>query len=137
MIPMPDVITMTMVYGQAKKDTKFVYNTEMDKYIWNQYGKEMRDQITNELEGFTNVIIVVADDHAVLITDQHKAVLADVTVMCCILNLRVDFTLEALRVIPDLHKAVFRGESRIFPQDAAVQRDGLIALHIARIAAQH
>ena len=52
---------MTMVYGQAKKDTSFVYNAEMDKYIWNQYGMEMRDQITDELEGFTNVVVMVAD----------------------------------------------------------------------------
>lgn len=56
-----DVISMTMVYGQAKKDTSFVYNAEMDKYIWNQYGKEMRDQITDELEGFTNVIVMFAN----------------------------------------------------------------------------
>jgi len=56
-----DVISMTMVYGQAKKDTTFVYNAEMDKYIWNQYGREMRDQITDEPEGFTNVIVMFAD----------------------------------------------------------------------------
>lgn len=56
-----DIISMTMVYRQAKKDTSFVYNAEMDKYIWNQYGKEMRDQITDELEGFTNVIVMFAD----------------------------------------------------------------------------
>lgn len=56
-----DRISMTMVYGQAKKDTSFVYNAEMDKYIWNQYGREMRDQITDELEGFTNVIVMFAN----------------------------------------------------------------------------
>ena len=56
-----DTISWTMVYGQAKKDTSFVYNAEMGKYIWNQYGKEMRDQITDELEGFTNVIIMFAN----------------------------------------------------------------------------
>lgn len=56
-----DKISLTMVYGQAKKDTSFVYNAEMDKYIWNQYGQEMRDQITDELEGFTNVIVMFAD----------------------------------------------------------------------------
>lgn len=55
-----DRIALTMVYGQAKKDTQMVYNAEMGKYIWNQYGKEMRDQITDELEGFTNVIIMQA-----------------------------------------------------------------------------
>ena len=50
-----------MVYRQAKKDTSFVYNEELGKYVWNQYGKEMKDQITDELEAFTNVIIMQAD----------------------------------------------------------------------------
>lgn len=56
-----DTISWTMVYGQAKKDTSFVYNAELDQYIWNQYGKEMRDQITEQLEGFTNVIVMFAN----------------------------------------------------------------------------
>ena len=56
-----DKISWTMVYKQAKKDTAFVYNQELGKYVWNQYGKEMRDQITDELEGFTNVIIMQAN----------------------------------------------------------------------------
>ena len=53
-----DIISWTMVYGQAKKDTSFVFHAETGKYIWNQYGKEMRDQITEEPEGFTNVIVM-------------------------------------------------------------------------------
>ena len=53
-------IALTMVYGQAKKDTQMVYNAELGKYVWNQYGKEMRDQITDELEAFSNVIIMQA-----------------------------------------------------------------------------
>lgn len=53
-----DRIALTMVYGQAKKDTVMVYNAELGKYVWNQYGKEMRDQITDELEAFSNVIIM-------------------------------------------------------------------------------
>ena len=56
-----DTISWTMVYGQAKKDTSFVYHPELGKYVWNQYGMEMRDQITNELEGFTNVIVMFAN----------------------------------------------------------------------------
>ena len=56
-----DKIALTMVYGQAKKDTSFVYHPELGKYVWNQYGMEMRDQITNELEGFTNVIVMFAN----------------------------------------------------------------------------
>ena len=47
-----------MVYKQAKKDTSFVYNAELDKYVWNQYGEEMHDQITDEPEAFTNVLIM-------------------------------------------------------------------------------
>lgn len=56
-----DVISWTMVYKQAKKDTSMVYNPELGKYVWNQYGKEMTDQITGDLEAFTNVIIMQAD----------------------------------------------------------------------------
>ena len=56
-----DTISWTMVYGQAKKNTSFVYNAEKDKYVWNQYGKEMKDQITDELEAFTNVIVMFAN----------------------------------------------------------------------------
>ena len=54
-------IALTMVYGQAKKDTQMIYNEELGKYVWNQYGKEMKDQITDELETFTNVIIMQAN----------------------------------------------------------------------------
>ena len=56
-----DKISLTMVYRQAKKDTSFVYDSELDKYVWHQYGKEMRDQITDEPEGFTNVIVMFAN----------------------------------------------------------------------------
>lgn len=56
-----DKISWTMVYKQAKKDTSFVYNPELGKYVWNQYGKEMHDQITDEPEAFTNVIIMQAN----------------------------------------------------------------------------
>lgn len=56
-----ETISWTMVYGQAKKNTSFVYNAEMDRYVWNQYGKEMQDQITGEPEAFTNVIVMFAN----------------------------------------------------------------------------
>ncbi len=56
-----ETISWTMVYGQAKKDTSFVYNAELDKYIWHQYGKEMKDQITDAPEGFTNVMVMFAN----------------------------------------------------------------------------
>ena len=51
-------ISLTMVYRQAKKDTSMIYNAELGKYVWNQYGQEMTDQITGEPEAFTNVIIM-------------------------------------------------------------------------------
>jgi len=56
-----DTISWTMVYTQAKQDTSFVYNGDLGKYVWNQYGKEMQDQITAEPEAFTNVIILFAN----------------------------------------------------------------------------
>ena len=54
-------ITIHLNYKQAKKDTQMIYNAETGKYVWNQYGQEMHDQITDEAEGFTNVIVMFAD----------------------------------------------------------------------------
>ncbi len=51
-------INITYVYRKAKKDSSFVYDAETDKYVWNQYGQVMTDQITEENEGFTNVIVM-------------------------------------------------------------------------------
>ena len=51
-------ISLTFVYKQAKKDTHMVYDAELGKYVWNQYNKEMTDQITGEKEAFTNVLIL-------------------------------------------------------------------------------
>ncbi len=56
-----DRISIEMIYKQAKKQNVFEYDASMDKYVWNQYGQEMVDQITGEKEGFTNVIIMQAD----------------------------------------------------------------------------
>lgn len=56
-----DKISLTFVYKQAKKDTSMVYDAATGKYVWNQYGKEMHDQITDEIESFTNVIIMQAN----------------------------------------------------------------------------
>ena len=53
-----DKIALTFVYKQAKKDTAMVYDAELGKYVWNQYNKEMTDQITGEKEAFTNVILM-------------------------------------------------------------------------------
>lgn len=54
-------ITINLNYKQAKKDTVMVYDAELDKYVWNQYGKVMQDQITEEKEAFTNVIVMFAE----------------------------------------------------------------------------
>ena len=35
-----------------------VFDPELGKYVWNQYNKEMTDQITGEKEAFTNVLIL-------------------------------------------------------------------------------
>lgn len=51
-------ISLTFQYKEAKKDTHMVYDAELGKYVWNQYNKEMVDQITGEKEAFTNVLIL-------------------------------------------------------------------------------
>ena len=51
-------ISLTFKYKEAKKDTHMVYDEELGKYVWNQYNKEMVDQITGEKEAFTNVMIL-------------------------------------------------------------------------------
>ena len=56
-----DSITVTFTYGKAKKDTVMTYDAELDKYVYNQYGQLMVDQITGETEAFTNVIIMLGN----------------------------------------------------------------------------
>ena len=63
-------ISLTFQYKQAKKDTRMVYDAELGKYVWNQYNKEMTDQITGEKEAFTNVLIL---DTAVTNKDIYHA----------------------------------------------------------------
>lgn len=50
-------------FGQNTKTTTMVYDEAAGKYVWNQYGKEMTDQITGEKEAFNNVIILQADTY--------------------------------------------------------------------------
>ena len=38
-----------------------VYDAETGKYVFNQYGKEMRDLLTDEPEAFENVIVMFAN----------------------------------------------------------------------------
>ncbi len=56
-----DSITLTFTFGQAKKDTTMVYDAQAGKYVFNQYGKAMTDQITGETEMFRNVLIMNAN----------------------------------------------------------------------------
>ncbi len=51
-------ITVVLTYGQSRKDTTMRYDDALGKYIFNQYGEEMRDQITDEVEAFRNVVIM-------------------------------------------------------------------------------
>lgn len=52
---------ITIEFGQNTKTTTMAYDETTGKYVWNQYGKEMTDQITGEKEAFNNVIIMQAD----------------------------------------------------------------------------
>ena len=56
-----DKISVILTYKQAKKETIMEYDPSLGKYVWNQYGKVMQDQITGETEAFTNVIIMHAN----------------------------------------------------------------------------
>ncbi len=55
-----NTVTMDFNYYGNSKVTEMKYDAELDKYIYNQYGKEMRDLFTDEPEAFTNVIAITA-----------------------------------------------------------------------------
>ena len=50
-------------FGENIKTTTMVYDEDTGKYVWNQYGKVMTDQITGEEEAFRNVLILQADTY--------------------------------------------------------------------------
>ena len=50
-------------FGEKLKTTTMLYDEASGKYVWNQYGKVMKDQITEEEESFKNVIILKADTY--------------------------------------------------------------------------
>ncbi len=56
-----DTLSILMTYRQAKKETLMVYDADLGKYVYNQYGQVMQDQITGETEAFTNVIVMFAE----------------------------------------------------------------------------
>ena len=51
-------IGITITVGQYKKDTHMIYDPSLDKYVYNQYDKEMIDERTGEKEAFRNVLIL-------------------------------------------------------------------------------
>lgn len=55
-----DQIDVTFTYSRNVKKTTMVYNPELNKYVYNQYDKEMYDGATGEPEAFRNVIIMLA-----------------------------------------------------------------------------
>ena len=54
-------VTVTITYGKSRKDTVMIYDADLGKYTYNQYGKLMQDQITGETECFENVVVMFAD----------------------------------------------------------------------------
>ena len=49
---------IVIYYGFNTKNTVMKYNPSTGKYEYHQYGKEMKDQITGEVEAFNNVLIL-------------------------------------------------------------------------------
>lgn len=51
-------ITITFVYGSARKETRMIYDDALGQYAYHQYDQIMADQITGEIESFDNVIVM-------------------------------------------------------------------------------
>ena len=60
-----NTVVIDFDFKGSDKYTEMHYNAETDKYVYHQYGKEMRDLITDEQEAFTNVIAITAPMKAV------------------------------------------------------------------------
>ena len=56
-------ISITMKFAGSMKETIMVYNADTGLYEYNQYGKTMIDEASNEAEGFTNVIVMYTKMH--------------------------------------------------------------------------
>ena len=54
-------VNVTFTYSGMKKDTTMVYDESLGKYVYNQYGKTMTVNDTEDPECFTNVIVMLAD----------------------------------------------------------------------------
>lgn len=53
-------IVIDFDFKGSDKYTEMKYDSDTDKYVYHQYGQEMRDLITDEQEAFTNVIAITA-----------------------------------------------------------------------------
>ena len=53
-----DTITVTFTYRGSRKDSSMIYDADLGKYVYHQYGKMMTDGLTNAPEAFENVIIM-------------------------------------------------------------------------------
>ena len=54
-------IKITFQYRGTRKDTTMVYDADLGKYVYNQYGKVMLDGLTQAPEAFENVVIMHAN----------------------------------------------------------------------------
>ncbi len=55
-------VTIGFRFNSSYKETKMVYNSEIGRYIYNQYGSIMADADTNTYEAFENVLVILAND---------------------------------------------------------------------------
>jgi len=55
------LVSVTFKYNGSSKLTEMKYDSGLDQYVYHQYTQEMRDQITDEPEAFTNVIVMNTD----------------------------------------------------------------------------
>ena len=51
-------IDLVLTYHASKKDCGFVYDDTVGRYAYWQYGKEMHDGLTDEVETYDNVIVI-------------------------------------------------------------------------------
>jgi len=56
-----NTVDITIKYNKNSKKTTMVYNQELGKYEYHQYGMTMRDADTNEIECFENVIVMYTE----------------------------------------------------------------------------
>lgn len=55
-----ETVTINFKHFGTTKTTTMIYNQDLGKYVYNQYGQEMVDAKYNELEAFENVFVIIA-----------------------------------------------------------------------------